>query len=70
MANVKMSSKVDEEVWAEVRKHSEESGRTISGILTEALRDYLKRGRVRPQVLRHLEDSMAEHDELGRRLAE
>jgi hypothetical protein len=38
MASVKMKSKVDEGVWEDVRKHASESVRSLSDILTEALR--------------------------------
>jgi len=67
---VKISSKVDAATWAELRKLAAESHQSISGVLTEAIRDYLRRRRVRPDVLRHLEDSISDNHELGRRLAE
>lgn len=69
MTAVKISSKVEEEVWEELRQMASESHQSISGLLTEAIRDYLRRRRVRPEVLDHLEASMAENDELGRLLA-
>lgn len=68
--NVKISSKVDASVWKELRKLAEDSHQSISGHLTEAIREYLSRRRVRPDVLRHLEDSIEDNRELGRRLAE
>jgi predicted transcriptional regulator len=70
MAAVKISSKVDEAVWKELKELADESHQSISGLLTEAIRDYLRRRRVRPVVLKHLEDSMAENEELGRLLAD
>ncbi|MGD2216051.1 MAG: ribbon-helix-helix protein, CopG family [Gemmatimonadales bacterium] len=70
MAAVKISSKVDESVWNELKALARESQRSISGILTEAIREYVRRRRVRPDVLRHLEDSIAENEKLGRLLAE
>lgn len=69
MASTKISSTVDEAVWQDLRRLAEESHQSISGLLTEAIREYLHRRRVRPEVLRHLEDSMNENEELGRRLA-
>lgn len=69
MPDVKISSKVDRSVWNDLRALASESHQNISGLLTEAIRDYLARRRVRPDVLRHLEDSMREHEDLGRRLA-
>ena len=69
MAAVKISSKIDEDAWNDLRELAEESHQSISGLLTEAVRDYLRRRRVRPSVMRHLEDSIARNEELGRRLA-
>ncbi len=70
MASVKMSSVVDEEVWEEFKALARESHQSISGLLTDALRDYLARKRVRPQVMSELEASMREHRRLGELLAE
>lgn len=70
MPDVKISSKVDRRAWRELRTLADESHQNISGVLTEAIREYVARRRVRPEVLSHLEDSMREHAELGRRLAE
>jgi predicted transcriptional regulator len=69
MGAIKISSKVDETVWRELRAIAEESHQSIGGLLTEAIRDYVRRRRVRPEVLRHLEVSIAENEELGRLLA-
>jgi len=66
---IKISSKVDEDVWNELRAIADESHQSISGLLTEAIREYVHRRRVRPAVLEHLERSVAKNEELGRRLA-
>ena len=70
MSSVKISSKMDEAVWDELKAAAEESHQSISGLLTEAVREYLLRRRVRPAVLRYAEQSMEENAELGKRLAE
>lgn len=70
MAGIKISSKVDEAVWNELRELAEESHQNISGLLTEAISEYVRRKRVRPDVLRHLGDSIAENETMGRLLAE
>ena len=67
---IKISSKVDADVWDDLRRLAEESHQSISGLLTDAIRDYVSRRRVRPEVLKHLADSVAENGELGRKLAE
>ena len=70
MASRKISSKVDEAVWEDLRALAAESHQNVSGLLTEAIREYVRRRRVRPEVLRHLDDSISENEELGRLLAE
>ena len=69
MATIKISSKVEAQVWEELRTLAKESHQNVSGLLTEAISDYLQRRRVRPVVLEHLSDSMTENDELGQLLA-
>lgn len=69
MSAIKISSKVDETVWKELRELAAESHQNISGLLTEAISDYLQRRRVRPVVREHLKDSIRENEALGRLLA-
>ena len=70
MAAIKISSKVEKEQWQALQDLARESHQSISGLLTEAIRDYVRKRRLRPEVLDHLEASMDEHEELGKRLAE
>ena len=69
MAAIKISSKVDEDVWNELRELAGETHQNVSGLLTEAIRDYLQRRKVRPEVVAHLERSIAENRRLGELLA-
>jgi hypothetical protein len=69
MPNIKISSKVDETAWEELKQLASESHQNISGVLTDAIRDYVRKRRVRPAVLQHLEDSIRDNEELGRLLA-
>lgn len=69
MAAIKISSKVDEKAWNDLKGYAHESHQSISGLLTEAITDFLQRRRVRPVVMEHLERSMDENEELGRLLA-
>ena len=69
MAAIKISSKVEEKAWNDLRDYARESHQSISGLLTEAITDFLRRRRVRPVVMDHLERSMDENEELGRLLA-
>ena len=69
MAAIKISSKVEEATWNDLKALADESHQNISGLLTEAIADYVRRRRVRPVVLKHLEDSIEDNEELGRLLA-
>jgi predicted transcriptional regulator len=69
MASVKVSSKVDEKVWDQLKEMAAESHQSVSGLLTEAIREFVARRRVRPDVLVHLERSLSENEDLGRLLA-
>ena len=70
MSSIKISSKVDAAVWEELRQLSRESHQNISGLLTEAISDYLNRRRVRPVVREYLRDSIRDNEKLGKLLAE
>ncbi len=70
MPTIKFSSKIDEETWAELKLLAQESHQNISGLLTEAVNDYLGRRRLRPAVSDHLLDSIRENEELGKLLAQ
>ncbi len=69
MSTIKISSKVEAKVWEDLRLLAKESHQNVSGLLTEAIGDYIQRRRVRPAVLDHLTDSMNENEELGKLLA-
>ena len=70
MAAIKISSKVEQAEWRALQELAQESHQTISGLLTEAISDYLRRRRLRPLVLDHLQASIADNEELGQRLAD
>jgi predicted transcriptional regulator len=69
MAKIKISSKVEQREWEALQAIASESNQSIAGLLSEAVADYVRKRRLRPEVLSHLEDSMNENEELGRRLA-
>ncbi len=69
MQNIKISSKVDEAVWNELKALARERHQNVSGLLTEAISEYVRRKRIRPVVLNHLEASMEHNEELGKLLA-
>ena len=69
MASIKISSKVEQKEWEALQSLTRESQQSISGLLSEAVADYVRKRRLRPVVLSNLEDSMNENEELGHRLA-
>lgn len=69
MAKIKISSKVEQAEWEALQAIAYESKQSIAGLLSEAVADYVRKRRLRPAVMSHLEDSMSENEELGERLA-
>ena len=69
MATIKISSKVEENVWNDFREMSKESHQSISGLLTEAIQEYMDKRRIRPEVESHLKDSINANKDLGKLLA-
>jgi len=70
MPAVKISSKIDEKVWNDLKELAGETHQNVSGLLTDAVREYVQRRRVRPTVIKHMEGSFEENEELGRLLAQ
>ena len=70
MATIKISSKVEEADWRSLQALAKESHQSISGLLTEAIRDFIRKRRLRPIVLSHLQDSISDNEEMGRGLVE
>ena len=69
MAKIKISSKVEQREWEALQAIAYESNQSIAGLLSEAVADYVRKRRLRPEVFSHLENSMSENEELGQRLA-
>lgn len=69
MAKIKISCKVEKGEWEALQAIASESQQSISVLLSEAVADYVRKRRLCPTVLSHLEDSIESNEELGRRLA-
>lgn len=65
----KISTIVDEKVWEDFKDLAREGHQNISGLLNEALSDYLRKKRLRPDVVDAMERSIADNEKLGRLLA-
>jgi hypothetical protein len=70
MAKIKISSKVEQREWEALQAIAYESNQSIAGLLSEAVADYVRKRRLRPEVFSHLEASINENETLGYRLAE
>jgi len=66
---VKFASQIDAHVLDELRQYAKENDRTLSGVLTRAVEEFLQRARVRPAFRKASDDVTEEHDELLERLA-
>ena len=69
VATVKVSSQVEEKTWNELKALASESQQSISGVLTEAIREYVQRRRIRPEVRTALAKSIDDNRRLGELLA-
>ncbi|MEY4580591.1 MAG: hypothetical protein RL701_5294, partial [Pseudomonadota bacterium] len=65
----KFASQMDRELLQSLRQHAEASGRSISTLLDEAVREYLERVHVRPAFRSAMDEVLEKHDELLERLA-
>ena len=69
MAKIKISSKVEQTEWEALQSLARESNQSIAGMLSEAVADYVRKKRLRPEVMDHLEESIEENEELGKLFA-
>ncbi len=69
MSKIKISSKVEQQEWEALQALARESKQSIAGLLSEAVADYVRKKRLRPVVMDHLEESINENEELGKLLA-
>ena len=67
--SVKFSSMMDARLLRGLRARAEETGQTLSAVLTEAAREYLERASVRPAFREATEEVLDQHAELLQRLA-
>ncbi len=65
----KFASQLDGELLRSLREHAEATGRSISALLDDAVREYLERAHVRPTFRSAMDEVLEDHDELLKRLA-
>ena len=65
----KFATQIDEATLEELRTYATSTGRSISGVVSEAVGEYLKRANVRPAFRSAMDEVLADHAELLDRLA-
>jgi predicted HAD superfamily Cof-like phosphohydrolase len=65
----KFSTQINESTLEDLRAYARETGRSISGVVSEAVGEYLKRASVRPAFRDAMDEVLADHAELLERLA-
>jgi hypothetical protein len=69
MKQEKFSTLVDDAVLAELKQYSQDSGKSISWLVNEAVAEYLERSRVRPAFQASMKRVLDKHSDLMHRLA-
>jgi hypothetical protein len=65
----KFATQIDESALEDLRAYAKDTGRSISGVVNEAVEEYLKRARVRPAFRNAMDEVLDDHAELLNRLA-
>lgn len=69
MKAVKFATQLDAKVIKDLREFAAQADRSISGVVSEAVAEYLQRRRLRPAFRSAMDEVLADHDELLGRLA-
>lgn len=69
MAKEKFASLVESKILKDLRNYSEQTDRSISSVVSEALAEYLARVKVRPAFRNAMNEVISDHEELLARLA-
>ena len=65
----KFATQIDETTLEDLHTYAKSTGRSISGVVTEAVGEYLKRASVRPAFRSAMSEVLEDHAELLKRLA-
>ncbi len=65
----KFATQIEETALEELRAYARSTGRSISGVVTEAVEEYLKKASVRPAFRSAMDEVLDDHAELLSRLA-
>ena len=65
----KFATQIDEKVLKDLRSFVEQTDRSISSVVSEAVAEYIHRARLRPAFRKAMDEVLDEHAELLQRLA-
>lgn len=65
----KFATQIDETVLKNLKSYVKETDRSISKVVTEAVREYLQRVQLRPAFQNAMDEVLEDHAELLKRLA-
>ena len=65
----KFATQMDEKVLKDLKSYANETDRSISNVVTEAVAEYLQRVKVRPAFRSAMDEVLDDHSELLKRLA-
>lgn len=65
----KFATQINENTLDELRSYAKSTGRSISGVVSEAVEEYLNRAKVRPAFQNSMSEILDDHAELLDRLA-
>jgi hypothetical protein len=69
MKQKKFATQMEESTLEDLRAYAKSTGRSISGVVTEAVGEYLNRASVRPAFRSAMSEVLEDHAELLQRLA-
>ena len=70
MSNVKkFATQIDEKVLKDLKKYAKSMDRSISGVVTDAVKTFLERQKVRPAFKNAMDEVIEDHKEILQRLA-
>lgn len=65
----KFSTQIDEAVLKDLKNYVKQSDRSISKVVSEAVREYVAKAQIRPAFRKAMDEVIEEHAELLERLA-
>jgi len=65
----KFATQIDEKVLKDLKSYTNETDRSISSVVTEAVAEYLQRSKFRPAFRNAMDEILDDHEELLKRLA-